>query len=321
MQHSHEPKTILLTWWTWFIWSKLLEKLIHEGHTILLLKRRTSSTVRIDMLLKGPYNIISFNTEETDLDTLFTTHKIDMILHLATSYKKTHASHDVEDMIYSNVTFPSLLCESAIKHWIKYFINTGTFFEYAHSSNTKNILREESPEKAYNLYASTKLAFNEIVKYYSQNYDFKVINLRLFSPYGPKDNQKLIPMLIQAILQKKEMKLSWWEQQLTFTYVDDIVDAYIKSIDFFKKMSSMYEVFNIGNHDTSSIKEIVGYLKKISWTDMTNVCLWEVPYLNNEIFHSWCDATKAKLLLGWEPKYTIESWLSLTYDYYKHAVQ
>jgi len=317
-----KQKTILLTGWTWFIWSQLLEKLLDLGHKILLIKRADSNTKRIDNILdKNSENISLFNIDEIDIETVFMTHKIDVILHLATCYKKTHSSDDLEEMIDSNIKFPSTLCELASKFGVKYFINTWTFFEYEHKNHEQELLSETTKERAFNLYASTKLAFNEILKYYSQNHDFKVVNLRLFSPYWPKDNEKIIPLLIKSILQKKEIKLSWWEQQLTFTYVEDIVDAYIKSIDFLEQMSTTYEVFNIGGDKTSSIREIISYLKEILWIQLDNVKLWEIPYGKNEIFYSWCDNTKAKTILHRNPQYDIKKWLSLTYDFYKNEIQ
>ena len=103
----------------------MLEKLLDLGHKILLIKRADSNTKRIDNILdKNSENISLFNIDEIDIETVFMTHKIDVILHLATCYKKTHSSDDLEEMIDSNIKFPSTLCELASKFGVKYFINT-----------------------------------------------------------------------------------------------------------------------------------------------------------------------------------------------------
>jgi nucleoside-diphosphate-sugar epimerase len=314
-------KTILLTWWTWFIWSHLLDRLLFLDYKIILLKRNNSDIWRIrNILWKNLDNVIIVDLDKTNIENIFESNKIDIILHLATLYKKNHSINDLHDMIDSNVSFPSLLCESSIKYWVKYFINTWTFFEYEHIKDKNNVLDELSKEKPYNLYASTKLAFNDILKFYTQNYDFKAINLRLFSPYWPKDNEKLIPLIIKSVLQNKELKLSWWEQKLTFTYVDDIVEAYVKSILYIESMVNKYEVFNIWYNQPIAIKDIIETMKDI-WSNTAEcIKLWASPYWNNEIFYSASDTTKAKELLHWSPKYDIKEWISLTYNYYKNEV-
>ena len=315
-------KTILLTWWTWFIWSHLLKALIDFGHRVILLKRDKSNIEKIAKILTEKYEYITvFNINEQNIEDIFRNNSIDIIIHLAAYYKKNHTPQDINEMIYSNINYPTLLCELSIKYWVKYFINTWTFFEYEHKKNEKNILDEKSTEKSYNLYAATKLAFNEIFKLYTQNNDFKGVNLRLFSPYWPKDNEKIIPILIKAILQKKELKLSWWKQELTFTYIEDITDAYMRTIEFIEKMDTSYEVFNIWYDNTSSISNIIDIIKYISWENIDNIKLWEIPYWDNEIFDSTCNNNKAKEILNRIPKYSIEKWLTLTYKYYKNEIQ
>lgn len=317
-----ENKIILITWWTWFLWSHLLERLVFLNYSVILLKRSSSDTKRIQHILDTKQeHIMVVDIDTTSIEKIFEKNNIYIVMHLATLYKKNHSLNDLTDMIDSNVKFPSLLCELCIKYWVNYFVNTWTFFEYDHIKDQDTMLNEKSKEKAFNLYASNKLAFNEILEFYCENYEFKGINLRLFSPYWPKDNEKLIPLIIKSILQKKELKLSAGEQKLTFTYVDDVVDAYVKSILYIERMKNKYEIFNIGYNQPASIKEIVEWVRNIVGRKDDTIRLGEIPYGENEIFYSGCDTTKAKTLLDWKPLYNIEQWLHLTYNYYKNEIQ
>lgn len=317
----NHKKNILLTWWTGFIGSHLLDRLISLDYQVIVLIRNTSNQRRIaDTIINSRGRITLLNIDEIGIENIFQQYNINLIIHLSTFYKKVHNTKELSEMIYANITFPSLLCELSVKYWIKYFINTGTFFEYAHHPKKINILTEKSKEKAYNLYASTKLAFNEVAKFYVENYEFKIINLRLFSPYGSKDNDKIIPLIIKSIINNKALRLSWCMQKLSFTYIDDIIEAYVQSIQYIENMISNYEIFNIWYWTAISIKDIIEKLKKISDNQIENIIIWAHEYTKNEIFHSDCDCSKAKKMLNRKPKYDITQWLHLTYNYYKNEI-
>ena len=308
-------KNILVTWWSWFIWSCLIKKLIEDNH-IFCVTRKASSFDRILDILGNKNLETLYSDNINDIEKIFRDNHIDYIIHLATTYKKAHEIEDIDAMINTNISLWTYLCQFAIKYWTKYFINTWTFFEYEHKKNRENIISEDTTELPYNLYASTKLSFHNVLKYYTNNNDFKAITLRLFSPYGPNDNIKIIPLLIKNMIDNwDELKLSWWEQKLSFTYVDDICNAYIKSIEKIEDLEHNYEVFNIWSGETYSLNEIYEILCDISWK-IWNVKFWAFPYAKNEIFYSQCDYKKAKRLLWWEPKISIKDWLLLTYNSY-----
>ena len=73
----------------------------------------------------------------------------------------------------SNIDFPKQLLEVAVKNNVLQFINTGTFFEY----KLYGIISEESKIEPYDYYAETKIAFEKILKQYTQNKKIKAITL------------------------------------------------------------------------------------------------------------------------------------------------
>ena len=139
------------------------------------------------------------------------------MIHLATNYIKFDKPNDHESLIEDNVNKPLKILNLAIKHNVKGFINTGTFFEV---DEDENLIIEDSKIYPFNFYAKTKIEFQDILDQSSN-----VLNsatLRLFSPYGLNDNQKVIPFIIKSIIDKEDLAIENPNINCDFTYVDDI---------------------------------------------------------------------------------------------------
>ncbi|WP_219428853.1 NAD-dependent epimerase/dehydratase family protein [Persephonella hydrogeniphila] len=301
-------KNVLLTGGTGFIGSHLIEHLLKEKINIILLKRSMSDTWRIKHLLK---DIKTYNIDNVLIEEIFKENKLEAIIHLATYYKKYHGISDIENMIYSNITFPTKLLDMCLKYKVKYFINTGTFFEY----NIKSLpVNENEEKKPFNLYSATKISFEDIAKFYSDQ--VKIITLRIFSPYGEKDNEyKLIPTLIKKAILNEEIELSEGFQKLDFIYVKDIANAYVKVLQNIEKLNTL-ESFNIGSGFPYSIREIVSIVEEI--LEKTVKVKWGKP--SKDIQICYADISKVKNYIGWEPKFSLKEGLERTISYYKEVI-
>ncbi len=302
-------KNVLVTGGTGFIGSHVVEALIYNEFNIILLKRTSSDVWRIKNYLK---KVISYDIDKTELDTVFKENKIDAVIHLATYYKKYHSYEDIERMVYSNITFPTKLLDLCSKYNVKYFVNTGTFFEY---DITRLPVKEEERKKPFNLYSSTKISFEDVIRFYSDK--LKIITLRIFSPYGEKDNEyKLIPTLIRKAVKNEEIHLSEGFQKLDFVYVKDIADAYIKALKSMEKINNL-EAINIGTGFPYSIREIVSLIQEI--LDKELYVIWGKPAQDIPICYA--DITKAKSLLNWYPLHSLKEGLQRTVEYYQKVCQ
>jgi len=301
-------KRVLLTGATGFLGSHLLEALLKQDYKVVILKRSTSDSWRINHLLG---QVKSYDVDVVELERTFREQNIDLVIHLATLYRKFEESTDIDEMVVANISFPAQLLDCAMRHEVKGFINTGTFFEYDCS---KLPVDENAPPKPFNFYAQTKLAFENILEFYSEK--IPSITLKLFSPYGEKDNQKLIPALIQNILADTEMQLSDGLQKLDFTYAADIVDAYLKACGKVLNKKSGCSTYNIGSGEAISIREIVSILEQ-QLNRSIKKC-WGAPS-RVDIPIAIADVTKAQAELGWKPTCTIHKGLQNTYQYYADA--
>lgn len=303
--------TILLTGATGFLGSHLLEALLKQSYSVVILKRSTSNLWRIEHLA-GQYK--SYNLDEVSLDNIFAEQKIDIVVHLATLYKKFDTVEDVAAMMDANVRFPTELLVQGAKNGILGFINTGTFFEYDCSLQPINENAKLSP---FNFYARTKLTFETMLKSFS---DACVINtFRLFSPFGEKDNPKLVPMIIEKSLKGEEIKLSEGLQKIDLVYVEDIVSAYLCAIErmLIHDIKPEYEVFNIGSGTALSIRDVVslieqklGYRINISWGTESLV---DIPI-------AYASIDKAKSMLGWRPSVGVQQGIGNTISYLRNKL-
>lgn len=306
-------QTVLITGVAGFIGSHLAERLLDEGIKIIGLKRSGTELWRIEHLSE---KMTLYDAD--DLDRVFSENKIDCIIHLATCYIKQHTSfREVEQMVDTNVTLPAKLCQLASEHGVRYFINTGTFFEYV--LEKREPLVETDERKAYNFYASTKIAFSDILRFFAESGQLTVVDFKLFAPFGEKDNEKLVLFLIKSLLSGTHVDFSGGEQRWNFTYVEDIVEAYVRALEKLPELSERYISINVGYDKALTIQEMVKKLEDIAGKKL-DITWGARPYIANEIFYANCDNTKLKKVLGWQQKFDVDSGLKRTFEYYDQAI-
>lgn len=140
----------------------------------------------------------------------------DVIFHLATCFRGQHATEDVEPLVAANVLFGTQLAEAAAGAPPRVFVNVGTAWQ-------------RDDEGAYlpaALYAATKQAMEDILRYYAEAGAFPVADVKLFDTYGPGDERgKLLALLAGAAERGEPLRMSPGEQLIDLLHVDDVVDA------------------------------------------------------------------------------------------------
>jgi len=259
-------KTILLSGATGYLGSRLLEKCIND-YNIIITKRSLSNTRRIQSLLG---RCKAYDIDRTPVEVLFKENPIDIILNTAGNYGRNN--EPLINIVDANLFFPLKLLDGAIKYNVKHFINTGSIL----NKNT-------------NPYALSKAQFSEWLEHISVK--LRVFNVKLEHFYGPgDDSSKFVGYVIHKILNKeKEIKLTSGEQKRDFIYIDDVVDFYsliLKRIDRYK---AGFHEFHVGTGTSHEIRELVGYLKEISGSDI-KLLFGDIPYRKFEIMDSKANA-------------------------------
>ncbi len=128
----------------------------------------------------------------------------------------------------------------------------------------------------------------------------------------------MVPLIIKSFLTNKGLPLTEGNQKLAFTYVDDIVNAYIMAINYLNREKNfLYNAFNIGSNRSYSLKKVVAIIKTIS-KKPSQIKFGKIHNAKDEKLDIHCDSRKAKAMLKWSAKTDIISGLKNTYSYYKN---
>ncbi len=311
MEMNKTKVRILVTGANGFVGSHVLKQLLEENRfDIGITIRKTSNLWRIDDLLNS--NISTFSLDETEISEIISNFKPDVVVHLAVYYKKNHTPEDIDRMIETNILFPTKVLDAMINNGVKYFVNTGTFTEYL---QLQKELTTESEILPRNLYSATKVAFEDILKYYAKIYDLKAVTLKLTSPYGPKDfEKKLIPYLINCAISGEKAKATLGVQIWDYVYVKDIARAYSAAILYLLRSSAGYDSFIIGSGESYSLRYISEVIEKLGYK--LDVEWGAIKYSDAETYFVKGDIIRARNILKWWPVYSLEMGLRETIDYY-----
>jgi nucleoside-diphosphate-sugar epimerase len=167
-------ETILLTGGTGFLGSHLTYELLEDDYHVIVLKRSTSNTWRIDDILE---KIVCYDIDRAGLEAAFTDQHIDVVIHTACCYGRNNEKTSA--IVDTNVMFGLKLFELVDK------FNTDTFF------NTDTLL-----QKYLNTCSLSKKHLAEWLKQLSDK--VQVVNMKLEHMYGPKDNAtKFVPWVLE----------------------------------------------------------------------------------------------------------------------------
>jgi CDP-paratose synthetase len=181
---------ILVTGATGFIGQNLVKLLLSKNYDIHCIVRENSDQSKID----SKAIIFEYNNNINSLVTYFNEQKFDGVIHLASLFLASHTQDDISNLISSNIKFGTELLEASKQSNIKWFINTGTFWQHY-----KN--EEYNP---VNLYAATKEAFESIAKFYTETSNLIFITLKLNDTFGPNDTRNKVFNLWNKIAKSGE---------------------------------------------------------------------------------------------------------------------
>ena len=268
---------ILLTGITGFIGKNLSLKLIDNGYSLYTIVRKTTNIDNINE------NVIVhvFDGSDTNLSEFILNNKIKGIIHLATKFLASHEYNDIEDLIDSNITFPTKIIDVAIKANIEWFINTGTVWQNYNGSN------KYLPT---NLYSSTKQSLDDIIAYYNQISSCKFTTLKICDTFGKNDTRKKIMNLLQdlSVGKKDLLEMSPGEQLIDILYIDDVINGYIKLIEYISKTekNGIEREYILSSFDLIKLKELVAVFENIA--DVSLPIKWgSRPYRDREVMTPW----------------------------------
>ena len=299
---------IVITGGSGSVGSYLCEKLINDGHEIIVIDNLlTGSTENIKNLMVNE----NFSFVEHDVqDHIEIENKVDYVLHFASAASpKAYTEHPVNTLKAGSVGTINTL-GLAKKHNAEYLLasTSEVYGDPLISPQTEEYWGNVNPNGERSMYDEAKRFAEAAVATYSRSYDLKTKIVRIFNTYGPRmqlnDGRVVTNFITQALRNENITIYGDGSQTRSFSYVEDTVAGIISLMN-----SSEYDVFNIGNPTEMTVGELAE--KIIELTDSTS----EIKYLelpNDDPKQRKPDITKAKTKLNWEPKVKLEEGLTKT---------
>jgi NAD dependent epimerase/dehydratase len=240
---------------------------------------------------------------------------VDIICHLAALIGIPYSYVAPESYINTNVLGTSNLLQAARDFNIEKIIITSTSETYGTALYTpideKHLYQPQSP------YSASKIAADNIALSFFYSFNLPVSIIRPFNTYGPRQSSRaIIPTIITQILKNQEdLKLGNLSPTRDLTFVLDTCDAFIKMC----KIDNLEgEIINIGNSSEISIGDLAKMIKNLMNSEIKIVSesIRARPE-KSEVNRLLANITKARKLLGWEPKYALTEGLKLTIEWFK----
>ena len=299
---------IVITGGSGFVGSYLCEKLINDGHEIIVVDNLlTGSTENINHLMHNE----NFSFIEHDVQNhIEIENKVDYVLHFASAASpKAYTEHPVNTLKAGSVGTINTL-GLAKKHDAEYLLasTSEVYGDPLISPQTEEYWGNVNPNGERSMYDEAKRFAEAAVATYSRSYDLKTKIVRIFNTYGPRmqlnDGRVVTNFIVQALKNENITIYGDGSQTRSFSYVEDTVAGIISLMN-----SAEYDVFNIGNPNEMTVGQLAE--KIIELTDSTS----EIKYLelpNDDPKQRKPDITKAKTKLNWEPKVNLEDGLTKT---------
>jgi len=169
-------------------------------------------------------------------------------------------------------------------------------------------------------YAVAKLVGEYYCQVFTRVYGLETISLRYFNVFGPRQDPSsqysgVISRFISSMLGgERPVIYGDGEQSRDFTYIDNVVDANLKAAETTKGIG---EVINVANGERISLNQLLSELRSL--TGKLDVVADYQPARAGDVKHSLADISRARSLLGFEPRVDLRSGLQFTIDWWKNS--
>jgi len=258
------------------------------------------------------------------LDELFVDSAIDTVIHLAAQAGVRHSIENPSAYIDSNIVGFSNLLEEARKQKLKHFIFASSSSVYGLNKNIP-FNTEDKVDYPISLYAATKKSNELIAHAYSHIHEIPVTGLRFFTVYGPWGRPDMAYFLfVKAILEGKPIRIfNNGLMARDFTYIDDIVEGIIRTIDLIPKELSndvtnskaKYKIYNIGNNAPVSLLKFVETIEQeLNIKAKKEMC----PMQPGDVAETFADSSNLIRDISFRPKTSLNFGIKEFVKWYRH---
>ena len=300
-------KRVLVTGGAGFIGSHLCQRLLQEGYEVVCLdnfdayydpaiKRRNLEEINASKGAQG-FQLVEGDIRNKGLvDDLFRRSSFDLIIHLAA---RAGVRPSIEQpLLYNevNVTGTLNLLEACREIGVRDFIFGSSSSVYGKNRKVP-FAEEDRLEAMISPYAVTKRVGELFCYTYHHLYGLNISCLRFFTVYGPRQRPEMaIHKFTRLINQGEKIPLYGdGTSRRDYTYIDDIIGGIMGAIRNLRG----YEIFNLGESQTVPLRELISIIEQALGK---KAAIEELPDQPGDVPITYADITKARHLLGYDPK-------------------
>ena len=321
--HPHlTGKRVLLTGGAGFIGSHVAEVLLARGDEVLIVDEVNDY---YDVRLKranlkrlqerwGTERLRVYEGDVCDepfISAIFEEEEPKWVVHLAARAGVRPSIQDPFIYIHSNVEATTRLMELARKHGNEHFVFASSSSVYGGSKN-EVFSEADVVDFPVSPYAATKKACELMSYTYHHLYGMNVAGLRFFTVYGPRGRPDMAPFkFVDRVSRGVEIQqFGDGSSSRDYTYIDDIVDGVVRSLD----RPLGYQIYNLGNGNPVGLKHFISIVERATGKKANIRVLPDQP---GDVPRTAADISKARRLLGYEPKVAFADGIQRLAEWYR----
>ncbi len=309
-------RTVLVTGAGGFIGSHLTERLAHEGARVRAFVRYTSQH-NVGFLSQLPPDLLKLveviRGDLRDSEAVREAMRgVDTVFHLgaliAIPYSYRHPREVVETNVLGTLNILTVARElGAVR-----VVHTSTSEVYGTAQYVP--IDEQHPLQGQSPYSASKISADKIAESFYRSFGVPVSIVRPFNTYGPRQSARaVIPTIIVQALALDQIRLGALETQRDFTFVEDTVEGFLRTG---LCADAAGQVINLGSEDCISIGDLAHKILALIGRDLPIVSEdRRLRPSQSEVLRLHACTEKARELLGWKPRTTLDEGLQRTIDW------
>jgi NAD dependent epimerase/dehydratase len=310
-------KKVLVTGAGGFIGSHLVESLVEKGCQVRAFVHYNSrndwgNLEYLPLPIKNNIEVISGDIID-HLSVKNAVNGCDIVFHLAALIGIPYSYLAPQSYVNSNVIGTLNIMQASLDFAVQKVVHTSTSEVYGTSIYTP--IDEKHPLQGQSPYSASKIGADKIVESFFLSFKLPVATLRPFNTYGPRQSARaVIPAILTQILSgKQKIHLGSLAPVRDLNYVKDTVEAFICIC---QSDRSLGETINAGTGKGISIQELVENIVQMIGRDVEIATDDKrVRPENSEVMELICDNTKAREIIGWQPRYKLKTGLKETIEF------
>ncbi len=299
----------LVTGGAGFMGSHVAERLIQEGHQVVVLDDLSGGFM--DNVPRGAKFVLGSVVDHELVDGLFAAHSFDYVYHLA-AYAAEGLSHFIKRFNYQNNLIGSVnLINASINNGVKCFVFTSSIAVYGAGQTPMTEEMTPTPEDPYGI---SKLAVEQELRVSHEMFGLDYVIFRPHNVYGERQNigdryRNVVGIFMNQLLQGEPMSIFGdGTQQRAFTHINDVAPIIASSVNH---PDALGQVFNVGADIPYTVNELARVVAKA----MERECRVEHFDARNEVKVAFSDHSKAERVFGRHAKTPLEDGIRATAEW------